>query len=56
MKRVRTKIFIGFGIVMIILGSGIAASTYLISNVGNIANVIYDKYLINFLKFFHRIF
>ncbi len=47
MKRVRTKIFIGFGIVMIILGSGIAASTYLISNVGNIANVIYDKYLIS---------
>lgn len=47
MKRVRTKIFIGFGIVMLILGSGIAASTYLISSVGEIANVIYDKYLIS---------
>jgi len=47
MKRVRTKIFIGFGIVILIMGAGIAASTYMMMGVGNIANVIYDKYLIS---------
>jgi methyl-accepting chemotaxis protein len=47
MKRVGAKVLVGFGAVILVLGLGIAGATYQIYDVGQIANIIFDKYLIS---------
>ncbi|NQV99612.1 MAG: methyl-accepting chemotaxis protein [Rhodospirillales bacterium] len=47
MKKLSSKILIGYALVIFLTGIGIAGATYLIYDISKIANVIFDKYLIS---------